>query len=321
MSNQLSEKQTSFSGSYALDQSIAGLTAGAISTLLLHPMDLIKTKIQADDFKKLENKRIIGRSISAIKSVIKTDSLLGLYRGLSPNLVGSALSWSFYFGWYSIIKQQYHSDLGDGRISNKLSSTQYMLASAQAGALTVLCTNPIWVVKTRMLTSHKNQAGAYRGLVDGLIKLVQFEGIRGMYRGLTPALFGTSHGAVQFMVYEELKKWKSKKNLLKNKDIKLKDGLPVMDYLWMASLSKTMASILTYPYQVVKTRLQKQVDLKSNTEYKTTLDTISKIFKNEGIMGFYKGLGPNILRVLPGTCITFTVYESLSNYFRNGTFF
>lgn len=40
------------------------------------------------------------------------------------------------------------------------------------------------------------------------------------------------------------------------------------------------------------------------------------LLSNEGLLGFYKGLGPSTVRVLPGTCITFLVYEMVSDYFR-----
>ena len=46
----------------------------------------------------------------------------------------------------------------------------------------------------------------YTGLTDGLVNLFRYEGVRGLYKGYLPGLFGTSHGAIQFMVYEELKK-------------------------------------------------------------------------------------------------------------------
>jgi solute carrier family 25 folate transporter 32 len=47
------------------------------------------------------------------------------------------------------------------------------------------------------------------------------------------------------------------------------------------------------------------------------VDCGKKIFQAEGYVGFYKGLAPNIIRVLPGTCITFLVYENLTQYFKN----
>jgi len=50
-------------------------------------------------------------------------------------------------------------------------------------------------------------AGAtyYSGMADALVKVYQMEGIRGLYRGFIPGMFGVSHGAIQFMTYEEMK--------------------------------------------------------------------------------------------------------------------
>lgn len=210
------KKINSFSGFPAIDQAIAGLSAGAISTLALHPIDLVKTKMQADGFKKTEERRLFGRAKKSFQTIVRTEGILGLYRGLSPNLFGSGFSWAFYFAWYSVIKQSYSKELGDGRVSQSMTSSQYMLASAEAGALTVLCTNPIWVVKTRIFTTAVGSPDSYKGLSDGLFKIARLEGIRGLYKGLIPALFGTSHGALQFMAYEELKRWRANHQTLSN---------------------------------------------------------------------------------------------------------
>lgn len=81
--------------------------------------------------------------------------LRGLYRGLGTNLVGGMLGWGFYFAWYGQIKRW----MSCGR--TQLSGREYLLASAAAGLLTSLCTNPIWVVKTRMLTTNRGDNKAY----------------------------------------------------------------------------------------------------------------------------------------------------------------
>lgn len=62
-----------------------------------------------------------------------------------------------------------------------------------------------WVVKTRMclqVNTAGGTAGNYNSVGHALRTILQTEGVAGLYAGLLPGLFGTLHGAVQFMVYE-----------------------------------------------------------------------------------------------------------------------
>ncbi|PSS31985.1 hypothetical protein PHLCEN_2v2227 [Hermanssonia centrifuga] len=68
-------------------------------------------------------------------------------------------------------------------------------------------TNPIWVVKVRMFTTRPGDPLAYRDLWHGLSSVYRIEGMGGLYRGTSLALFGVSSGALQFMGYEEMKRW------------------------------------------------------------------------------------------------------------------
>lgn len=70
-----------------------------------------------------------------------------------------------------------------------------------------MVTNPIWVVKTRMFTSRADSPTSYTGLFDGLYRISKTEGLRGLWKGSTLALFGVSNGALQFMAYEKMKVW------------------------------------------------------------------------------------------------------------------
>lgn len=83
-------------------------------------------------------------------------------------------------------------------------------------------------------------------------------------------------------------------------------GLSAMDLMVFSGLSKIFAGSTTYPYQVVRARLQMY---KSGSSYDSARDVIRQVWKKEGPMGFYKGLGPNLLRVMPSTWVTFLVYE------------
>ena len=142
-------------------------------------------------------------------------------------------------------------------------------------------------------------------MVDGARHISRTEGFLGFYRGLVPSLFGVSHGALQFMAYEQLKVYRAKASPKGQLD------LTALDFLLLSGIAKVFAGSITYPYQVVRTRLQMY---DADSSYRSGRDVIAKIWKSEGTVGFYKGLGPNLLRVLPSTWVTFLVYEKTKEY-------
>ena len=142
----------------------------------------------------------------------------------------------------------------------------------------------------------------------GFRSIYQQDGIRGFYRGFVPSLYGILHGALQFVVYEELKTFESQR-----KYGEARHQLTTIDYLWTSALSKIVAGVVTYPHQVVRSRLQMHG---AEEAYRGALDVIAQVWRQEGPLGLYKGLGPNLLRVLPSTCITFIVYENMRNRLR-----
>lgn len=151
-----------------------------------------------------------------------------------------------------------------------------------------------------MLSTGANAKGAYKSMGDGLRHLVKDEGMRGLYRGLIPGFWGVAHGALQFMFYENLKIWRRGNR---------GDGeLGSADIMATSAGAKVLAGSIMYPYQVVRARLQ---SYDADKQYKNVRDVLKKVWRHEGFIGFYKGLTPNIVRVLPSTCITFLVYEHM----------
>jgi solute carrier family 25 (mitochondrial folate transporter), member 32 len=116
----------------------------------------------------------LGGILRIVKQVYEREqSLLSFYRGLSPNMIGNAASWGFYFMWYYLNAFRAYFRYGEikkymstrrGVTMLELSSAEFLAASGTAGIATAICTNPIWVVKTRMLITDRTSVGSYRGL-------------------------------------------------------------------------------------------------------------------------------------------------------------
>lgn len=162
-----------------------------------------------------------------------------------------------------------------------------------------------------MLASGAQSPGAYPSVTSGVTQIYRTEGMRGFYRGLVPSLFGVSHGAFQFMAYDRLKVLRSRtlhnESSTENPDATATKKLGNLDFLVLSGLSKVFAGCVTYPYQVIRSRLQ---TYEAHKVYRGTMDAVRQIWAQEGIAGFYKGLGPNLFRVLPSTWVTFLVYEN-----------
>ncbi|KAI0723569.1 mitochondrial FAD carrier protein [Earliella scabrosa] len=319
------QPQPSFFPTAAIDHAFAGLGAGVVAVLCMHPLDLLKVKFQVATEKPQGG---VGRAIwTSLKDIQARDGWRGLYRGVSANIAGNASSWGFYFLFtllalphcvilrlpahsYHMLKQR----ASGGDPNYKLSPGAYLLCSAQASAVTAIMTNPIWVVKVRMFTTQAKDPAAYRGLWHGLSSIYRTEGLSGLYRGTTLALVGVGNGAIQFMAYEELKRWgfeRKKRQFAKagREYTTHDDKLSNTAYTIMSGASKIFALASTYPYQVVRSRIQNNA---TTHLYPTIPICIKKTWAEEGMRGFYRGLGTNLVRVLPGTCVTFVVYENLA---------
>jgi len=90
---------------------LAGFAGGSASTILLYPLDLIKVRLQVDERSTRQSpsdpQNARGRTIcTSIRGVIKHEGYLGLYKGLTPAVIGSAVSWGGFFILYEELKRQ-----------------------------------------------------------------------------------------------------------------------------------------------------------------------------------------------------------------------
>lgn len=333
---------------HALAGAIGGFTSGVVTC----PLDVIKTKLQAQGgFVPVSKGRHVGHRkvyqglVGTAKVIWREEGIRGMYRGLGPIILGYLPTWAVWFTVYneskSVMSQYTTSTV-----------TVNFWSSIVAGASSTIVTNPIWVIKTRLMSQSaqpsRNQPLAlfpkpgstptsrptlhqshwyYRSTLDAARKMYTTEGILSFYSGLTPALLGLSHVAVQFPTYEFLKKKFTGQGMgeVPDHDPKSKSH-QLLGILSASIISKVLASSATYPHEVIRTRLQTQrrpmpgaeflqglgVTPESppqQTKYKGVVRTFRTILHEEGWRAFYAGMGTNMMRAVPAATVTMLTYE------------
>ena len=130
-------------------------------------------------------------------------------------------------------------------------SSIHLLAAAMAGILTATATNPIWLVKTRLQLDKEKPVDRdrlYRNSYDCVRKVLRSEGVGGLYRGLSASYLGVTEGALQWVMYERLKK------RFKSSSTKTPTTESTF-HVWMgkfgaAGIAKFIATLVTYPHEV-----------------------------------------------------------------------
>ncbi|KAI1404540.1 mitochondrial carrier [Hypoxylon fuscum] len=306
----------------AFVETVAGLTAGSVATLVVHPLDIVKTRMQIYQ-RNAANSHQPLTTISLIRTLTATPHpVASLYRGLTPNLLGNASSWASFFFFKARAERAILTLKSTSpNVSNaSLTPQDYFLASGVAGIFTQSLTNPIWVMKTRMLSSDRTAVGAYPSMWSGAAHLLRNEGWRGFYRGLGISLVGVAHGAVQFAVYDPVRRlYFARRRLSAPQDRESGDRGATQQQrmsndatIVISSIAKLVAGTVTYPYQVIRSRLQ---NYDADARFGRGIQgVVRRTWMEEGWRGFYRGIIPGVVRVLPATWITFLVYENMKFY-------
>eukprot|EP01117_Protostelium_nocturnum_P002682 TRINITY_DN1350_c0_g1_i1.p1 TRINITY_DN1350_c0_g1~~TRINITY_DN1350_c0_g1_i1.p1 ORF type:complete len:310 (-),score=58.79 TRINITY_DN1350_c0_g1_i1:150-1079(-) len=279
---------------------LAGAGAGGIAALITCPLDVIKTLLQVQVRKKGVPDQYNG-IIGTGKVILKREGVRGLYKGLGTTFLALVPNWGVYFYSYNSAKKYgYSKGYEDGTLF-------YICCSIFAAAVTDVVTTPLWLVKTRLQTqlTAPGETRKYKNTFNAFSVIVKEEGFFSLWKGLTPQLIGIIHVAIQFPLYEFAKKYSADR---KNKTT---DELTPLELAITSSFSKISASTIAYPHEVLRSRFQSQRHNDPN-RYIGLRNAITRILAEEGIAGFYRGLGTNLIRTTPSCAIIFTTYELLA---------
>ncbi|KAF2209077.1 hypothetical protein CERZMDRAFT_47898 [Cercospora zeae-maydis SCOH1-5] len=305
--------------------SFSGAMAGMASGIVTCPLDVIKTKLQAQGSflnPNLESKgppaRAVYRGmIGTAKAIIRQDGVKGMYRGLGPMLLGYLPTWAVYMAVYDSSREYFYAHgYGD---SNKDKWFARVYASVTAGACSTVTTNPIWVIKTRLMSQVSRTASDgnrtpwhYSSTLDAARQMYRSEGLAAFYSGLAPALLGLTHVAIQFPLYEYFKQQFTGVEMGATPSF-ASDTQNTFGILAATFLSKVCATSATYPHESISSsrRIANTDGVPYQPRYRGVLDTFRIILKEEGWRAFYNGMGTNMIRAVPAAMTTMLTFESL----------
>lgn len=274
-----------------------GSVAGAIGATIVYPIDLIKTRMQA------QRVLIYKNSLDCFVKVLSKEGIRGLYSGLGPQLIGVAPEKAIKLT-VNDLARSFFTD----KISKKISWPLEVLSGACAGACQVVFTNPLEIVKIRLQVQ-----GDYN-VADRLSagKLIRQLGLPGLYRGASACLLrDVPFSAIYFPTYAHIKKdifnYDPSNKRCRNK-------LKTWELLVSGGLAGMPAAFLTTPCDVIKTRLQ--VDAKQGeTQYKGIFHAFKTILREESPRSFFKGGAARVLRSSPQFGFTLAAYEIFQSVF------
>ena len=220
-----------------------------------------------------------------MRRIVAREGIAGLYSGLDSALFGISVTNFVYYYWYEWTRAGFQkAAVKAGRATRRLTTLESMIAGAIAGSATVILTNPIWVVNTRMTTRKKSQDSAgeldtkrlkAHSTIGTLLALLREEGPQALFAGVVPALVLVINPILQYTIFEQLRNF-----------IEGKRRITPMIAFVLGALGKLFATTITYPYITVKSRAHV-----AGREGKgeNMFASMKKITREEGYVGFYKG--------------------------------
>ncbi|KAN0061280.1 Pyrimidine nucleotide transporter, mitochondrial [Thecaphora frezii] len=142
--------------------------------------------------------------------------------------------------------------------------------------------------------------------IQMLFSIIRKEGVKGLYRGMSASYLGVAEGTIQWVLYERLKKVGANRQ---GDDEAVSSKSKWSSMLGAAGTAKFVASLITYPHEVVRTRLRQQVKPGQAPKYTGLLQTIKVVLREEGAVALYGGLSAHLLRVVPNAIVMFSIYE------------
>ncbi|KAI9065837.1 mitochondrial carrier [Trametes sanguinea] len=281
---------------------VAGVGSGLTKVAVGHGFDTIKTRLQCSPPGTYKN------AVDCLLKTVRNESIFALYKGATPPAVGWAAIDSLLLGslhnYRLFLIQQGLTETVPGTDVKRLTLVGHGIAGLFAGWTSALLATPMeqLKVKLQLQLQRSTMDRQYKGPIDCIRQIVRAQGVMGLWIGFTGSLAFRSNFLWMFGSFEALMRAFSKL-----------DGTPYAISTPMANfMSGGLASfvywIMAIPADNIKNRM---MATPHNLPKPSFTATARQIFAESGLRGYYRGLGPTLLRAFPVNASALWVYEGL----------
>ncbi|KAJ8983339.1 hypothetical protein NQ317_003144 [Molorchus minor] len=276
---------------------VFGGMAGMMGTMVVHPLDLIKNRLQlAGPSKEYKS------GYHAFRSIVANEGALALYDGISAGLLRQATYTTARLGIFTYITEQLTAQSGG--------TPPGFATKAAVGMFAGICGsfvgNPADVALIRMTADGKlpkNERRNYKNVFNALARIIREEGVPTLWKGAIPTMVRAmvTNGA-QLGTYSQAKQ-------MLHAQLQLADG--ILLHFMASMVSGLVTATASLPVDIVKTRIQ-------NAKGGVTggpVAVLMNIVRAEGVSALWTGFLPYYLKLGPHTVLTFVFLEQLNRLY------
>jgi hypothetical protein len=270
-------------------------TSAVITVTCIHPIDVIKTRLQisGDGTRNYKSLGING----TITTIFKEEGLNAFWKGIGAAWLREASYTSLRLGLYDPIKKA----MG---INSKSNFFMQFSAGSLAGGIGSLAGNPFDVIKTRMMSFEGKTPLTF---ITCFKEIYANEHFKGLYKGLQANILRACIlNGTKMACYDQIKDKIVETNMIPS-------GIPTQ-FCAAFGAGFFMASTVA-PFDMIRTKLMNQTN--TNKAYTGFIDCLVKIVKQNGIRGLYAGFIPIWSRFAPTTCLQLVIFEQIKSRILN----